>query len=63
MEGVREMKKVAVIMAIAIVAALFTACGEKYECDFCGEEKSCQTRIVFGEKMYVCNDCVDELSE
>ena len=31
----------------------------EYRCSFCGKGRSEVTRIVAGEKAYICNECVD----
>ena len=50
-------------IVVAVLAALsLTACGKKAVCSFCGEEKSCQTKTVFGEELYICRDFEKELS-
>lgn len=58
-------KLVSTVLAIVIFvssAIVMTSCGEKHECDFCGEEKKCDVRIIMGEEIYVCDDCVDEIN-
>lgn len=60
------MKKYIVMsMCCLIVAGCFTGCGEEkniQECFFCEEEKECETKTVFGEQVYICNDCLEEFS-
>lgn len=48
-------------MMAAMAALSLTACGTKAVCDFCGEEKTCQEKTVFGETLMICGDCTDEL--
>lgn len=57
------MKKI-VIFAIAatLCMSILAGCGSKAMCDFCGEEKVCTTKSVFGEELKVCKDCMNELS-
>ena len=50
-------------LTIAMSAFVFSSCGKKYECDFCGEEKKCIERTVWGETFYLCNDCIGEFNE
>lgn len=50
------------IMLAAAIATMLASCGTKAECDFCGEEKTCKTKNVFGETVSICNDCLDEMS-
>lgn len=57
------MKRIALITAVLVVLSVFTACGAKAECDFCGETKRCEERSVLGETVNICGDCVDELEE
>ena len=58
------MKKtmITAIMLAAAIATMLASCGTKAECDFCGEEKTCKTKNVFGETVSICNDCLDEMS-
>ena len=61
------MKKVISIVLAAIVLAFsavaLSSCGEKHECFFCEEEKKCVEKSVWGETVYVCEDCLDEIYE
>ena len=61
------MKKVicTTLAAIMLACSAFamTSCGEKHECDFCGEEKKCDVRTVMGEEIYVCDDCTDKIND
>lgn len=50
-------------LTIAMSAFALTSCGEKHECDFCNEEKKCEVKSVWGEEIYVCDDCMDELND
>lgn len=51
---------IALVLVIASLAILLCACG-KFECDFCGEEKSGKkgTGKVAGESVTYCEDCED----
>lgn len=56
-------KKIIASMFLAITAlSLFTACGKKVECDFCGEMKKCKTETVFGQDISYCKDCEEEMN-
>ena len=58
------MMKKKMIVVFALIAALLSTlagCGQKVECDFCGEEKKCETSSLFGDEINVCEDCLDEL--
>lgn len=59
------MKKriIAALLCAITVFTLFTGCGKKVECDFCGEEKKYTTKNVLGEEITICKDCVGELSD
>lgn len=63
------MKKViSTILAVVVLASavLLTSCGEKAECDFCNEEypvKKMRESEVFGDTMYMCDECYGEMSE
>ena len=52
----------AAIMLIFSAVAL-SSCVEKHECDFCGEERVCEQRDVWGETIYMCKDCLDEIND
>ncbi|HEX3021998.1 MAG TPA: hypothetical protein VHP81_06370 [Lachnospiraceae bacterium] len=57
------MRKLArVIVMVSLLTVMLCACGKKVECDFCGEVKSCTEKSLFGEKIYVCDDCIDEFN-
>ena len=50
-----------IFVCLCLVAMFATGCGNKVECELCGEEKAGETRTVFGEKTDVCDDCWDAL--
>ncbi len=54
-------KIIATIAAGTLLLSMLTACGQKATCDFCGEEKICATKSVFGEEIKICGDCQSEL--
>ena len=57
------MKRVVVLLlALAMIVGL-AACGGKTTCDVCGESKKCKTIEVLGEKMNICDDCMDQINE
>jgi hypothetical protein len=54
-----------VAMTLTLCLAL-TSCGEKVECNTCGETfraKEKNTKEFLGIKSYVCNDCLEDLEE
>lgn len=60
------MKKVIVLILVLVMVLTLCSCGAKVECDFCGnevKEKKARSREVFGETMYMCDDCYAEMSE
>ena len=58
------MKKiVAIIGSVALAAALLAGCAPKVECEFCGEVARCKTTKVWGEEVYICQDCAEEWDE
>ena len=63
-EGGKSMKKriIAAIFLAITALSLFTGCGKKVECDFCGEVKKCKTETIFGEEISICEDCNADLS-
>lgn len=56
-------KKIIAALLCAVAVLAVVSCGKKVECDFCGETKNGTVKNVFGEKVSVCNDCIDELSD
>ena len=61
------MKKVVsiiLVIAMLVISALgLCSCGKTTECDFCGEEKKCKAKFIVDEKVYVCDDCMDEVED
>ena len=57
-------RKVLLLLVIVIAMLNFTACG-RFECDFCGEEKSgkAYAASVWGEEVTICKECKDEIKE
>ena len=49
------------LMALTLVTMLVGCGGNKTKCDFCGEEKKCTTKTIFGEEISICDDCTDVL--
>ena len=58
------MKKLAVILLVAVIALSLAACS-KFKCDLCGEEKfgKVNQTTFLGQDMQYCNDCKDDLQE
>ncbi len=56
-------KRIAAVILCVVAVFTLSSCGKKVECDLCGETKTGTTKTVFGEKISVCNDCIDELNE
>ena len=57
------MKKLFIILSIISILAMSTSCKSKVECDFCGEQRYCEERDLFGDTIHVCEDCLNELEE
>ncbi len=57
-------KKILIVgMIIAMTAGCMTGCKKKAECFYCGEEKRCHEKELYGEeKVYICDDCEKELT-
>ena len=55
---------ICVFLLVVMLASLLTACG-KFECDFCGEEKTGKKyeRELLGQEVDICKDCYEELEE
>lgn len=58
----KRVKRVVAAVLFSVMMLSLTACGSKHVCDFCGEEKSCKTKELLGQKIYVCNDCLDSMN-
>lgn len=58
------MKKrlVAILSIVAILAIMLCGCGVKAVCDFCGEEKFCQEKSLWGSNVKICSSCQKEIS-
>lgn len=58
-------KKVSVLLLTVAAVLSLTACGGKFTCDNCKEEKSGKSyRVtIFGEEMTFCKDCKKEWDE
>ena len=59
------MKKKLFVLSVltVLLVSVLTGCGEKTECELCGEEKKCKTVTVLGEEAHVCKDCINEIEE
>ena len=57
-------KLICVVLLIAMMATLLTACGV-FECDICGESKfgAKHEETLFGETITYCQDCKEDLEE
>ena len=51
------MKKIALVLILAMALLMATACGK--ECDICGEKGRGETKEVLGKEYFVCKDCLD----
>lgn len=54
-------KAVFVLLTFLLLMATLAGCGRKAVCDFCSEEKKCETRTMLGEEINICEDCASEL--
>lgn len=57
------MKKIFIVITIVAMLLMTASCGKKVECDFCGEEKVCEEKTVWGETVNICDDCTDEITD
>ena len=48
------------ILLLACLSLFLIGCAQKEECDFCGEMGVFEERSLWGEKVLVCEDCLDE---
>ena len=58
------MKRIAIVLLVAVLAMSLAACG-KFECDLCGEEKfgKVNTTSFLGKEIEYCNECKEDLQE
>lgn len=59
----QNVKKIIVGTMVVISLASMAGCKKKAVCDFCDEKKPCTTKEVLGEKVNICDDCMDEITE
>ncbi len=55
------MKKIFALVLALILMLSLAACGEKFECEECGEEKTGKKHEVevLGEELVICDDCYE----
>ena len=51
------MKKIALVLVLAMALLMATACGK--ECDLCGEKGRGETKEFLGKEYFVCKECLD----
>ena len=58
------MKKIVAILCAVAIMFTFAACGGKFKCDICQEEKSGakHSEEMMGQKITVCDSCYKEIS-
>lgn len=58
-------KKIIVLLCAASTVLSLAACGGKFTCDLCGEEKSGKkhTSEVLGEEVTICDDCYGDIED
>lgn len=54
-------KKLFVVTVAAALLLGLIGCGAKTTCDFCGEEKHCETKTVMDGEFHICEDCINEM--
>ena len=60
------MKKIiALVLAVMLLVTCLVACGGKFTCDMCGEEKSGKKHeeSMLGESIVICDDCYKALED
>jgi hypothetical protein len=48
------------VLVTILCMTVLAGCGKK-QCSICGETKSGTTKTILGEKVHVCNDCIEGL--
>lgn len=58
-------KKISVLLLTMAAVLSLTACGGKFTCDGCGEEKSGKSykATFLGEELTLCKDCKKEFDD
>lgn len=58
-------KKISVLLLTMAAVLSLSACGGKFTCDGCGEEKSGKSykATFLGEELTLCKDCKKEIDE
>ena len=56
-------KVLTIVFLGLVVITLLIGCGKKVECDFCGDKAKCTSKTIDGEKLFICNNCAEELKE
>ena len=54
-------KMLCLMMVVALAVSGISGCSKKTVCDWCKEEKVCKERSFLGEKVNVCDDCMEGL--
>ena len=60
------MKKILLVVLALVMVLTLGACGKKVTCNICGEEvraSKAHEDEVFGNTVYVCNDCYEDLEK
>ena len=59
-----KMKKIVAILCAVAIMFTFAACGGKFKCDTCGQEKTGakHTQELFGQKITMCDTCFNSAS-
>lgn len=60
-KGVWEMKrKILLTVVLIVLMSLFSACGKKYTCSWCGDSTRNAYYDAFDTDSYFCEDCAKE---
>ena len=56
------MKRIVNIIMIMTMLGSLVGCGQQtMQCTFCEEEKVCETKVLLGEEVHICEECLDEM--
>ena len=58
------MKKIlVVVLSLLLCVSMLTACKTKEKCCSCNAVTWCETREIWGETVYICEDCLEAIEE
>lgn len=59
----KKIKFSLMLITVSFFCLVFVACSKKHVCDFCGNTTKCDGKEIFGEQIYICQSCLEEIEE